>query len=162
VDHKVTKIKFSPEQAYEKMKNWCAYQERSHYEARRKLATFGINPETAEELISRLIADNFLNEERFAIALAGGKFRMKKWGKNKIEIELKKHKVSLYSIKKSLESIDDSDYQKTLHELIEKKIRLQRSDINSAILYKIGNYAISKGYETELVSQIINKIKTEE
>ncbi len=41
----------------------------------------GLNPSQVDELLAYLITEGFLNEERFAKAFAGGKFRIKKWGR---------------------------------------------------------------------------------
>ena len=64
-----------------KLANFCAYQERSQQEVREKLVKMGILSDDLEDIIAFLISENFLNEERFAIAFAGGKFRIKHWGK---------------------------------------------------------------------------------
>src|SRR6185503_6037061 len=93
---------FTAEQATPKIKHFCAYQERCHAEVRDKLYSFGLHRKDVDGIIVVLIGDNYLNEERFAINFAGGKFRMKHWGKNKIKQRLKLKQVSDYCIKKAL------------------------------------------------------------
>ena len=83
----------TPKQAFPKIKQFCAYQERCHSEVKEKLYGYGLNKDDVEELISKLIEENYLNEERFAIVFAGGKFRSKNWGKVKIKYELNEHTV---------------------------------------------------------------------
>src|SRR5688572_30698423 len=114
MEHKVTKIKLSAEAACHKIKNWCAYQERSHRDTREKLFQYGLSSEEVETIISELVEENYLNEERFAIAYAGGKFRIKHWGNYKIKAGLKYHQVSDYSINKALKSILREDYLRTI------------------------------------------------
>src|SRR5215213_5948016 len=109
------------EQALQKVRQYCAYQERSHTEVKQKLWDLGIHPTMHEEIISTLIEEDYLNEERFAKAFAGGKFRMKDWGRKKIYYALKERKVSEYNIKNAMKSIDEEAYQKTLWDLAEKK-----------------------------------------
>jgi len=89
---------FTPQQALPKAKNYCAYQERCHSEVKDKLYGFGLNKNETEQIISTLIEENYLNEERFAISFAGGHFRIKNWGRIKIKIALKQKKVSDYCI----------------------------------------------------------------
>src|SRR5688500_741234 len=101
-------------QALIKARNYCAYQERCQQEVRDKLYEWGLWPEAVENIIVELITDNFLNEERFATTFAGGKFRIKKWGRVKIKLELKKRKISEYCIKQAMKEIDEKDYLKTL------------------------------------------------
>ncbi|MFT3748659.1 MAG: regulatory protein RecX [Agriterribacter sp.] len=150
----------SPEQAYERAKYYCAYQERSHRETKEKLYSFGIRKEQVELLLSRLIEEGYLNEERFAIQFAGGKFRMKQWGKKKIEQGLKEKQVSNYCIKKALAQISIADYEDTLEKLASRKWEELREERNIFIkMRKLQDYLLQKGYEYDWVKEIIQKIK---
>ncbi|HEX5025805.1 MAG TPA: regulatory protein RecX, partial [Agriterribacter sp.] len=101
--------------------------------------------------------EDYLNEERFAIQLAGGKFRMKQWGKKKIEQALKEKQVSSYCIKTALAQIDEADYRKTLDRLAEKKWQVLRAEKNIFIKKrKLQDYLLQKGYEYELIREVIN------
>ena len=91
---------FTPQQALQKIKHYCAYQERCHSEVKEKLYGVGLRKNEVDEIISTLIEENYLNEERFAIQFAGGHFRIKNWGRVKIKYELKQKQVSDYCIKK--------------------------------------------------------------
>lgn len=137
-------------QALKKAEAYCAYQERCQQEVRNKLYEWGLRPNEVEDIIAQLITDNFLNEERFAIAYAGGKFRIKKWGRNRILLELQKRKISPYCINKAMKELDD-DYNETLKKIIltkEKNIK-EKNPLKKK--HKIGQYAISRGFEPELV-----------
>lgn len=137
------------------MSRYCAYQERSQKEVRNKLYELGFYGDEIEELIVELIAENFLNEERFAKAFAGGKFRVKKWGRNKIEMALKQHNISAYCIKKGLEEIDEADYMNALEGIIQKKSEAVHESNPFIKKNKVAQFAISKGYEPELVWGIL-------
>lgn len=151
----------SPEQAYEKAKYYCAYQERCHRETKEKLYSFGIRKEQVELLLSRLIEEGYLNEERFSIQFAGGKFRMKQWGKKKIEQRLKEKQVSNYCIKKALAQISDEDYEHTLKKMATQKWELLKGEKNIFIkTHKLQDYLLQKGYEYEWVKEIIKNIKS--
>lgn len=155
-EHKVKKIKHSPEAAYHKIQNWCAYQERSQNETRLKLLSYGLTADEADELISKLIVENFLNEERFSKALVSGKFRIKHWGKTKIRMELKKHKVSDYCIAKALTEIDPDEYVATLQSLIEKKLLGKGSGDRRKDFYILLKYLVSRGFEQDLTINYLN------
>src|SRR5690242_14090491 len=111
----------TPEQARAKIQRFCAYQERSHLEVRNKLYTFGLHRADVDEILTGLITDGFLNEERFAKAFAGGKFRMKKWGRIKITHALESKGVSPNCIRIGLKEIDDLSYLSTLARLLADK-----------------------------------------
>lgn len=144
------------------MKNWCAYQERSQFEVRNKLVEYGIFNEEAENIISQLIQENFLNEERFALAFARGKFRIKRWGKIKIKLELKQHKVSEYCISKALKQIDGNEYFATLEKIIEKKTKEIKESNKIKKQYKIIKYAMSRGYEQDIIMDVIKNLENNE
>lgn len=141
------------------MKSWCAYQERSQDEVRYKLYEFGLNQEEIDYCIVELIDGNYLNEERFAMAFAGGKFRIKKWGRIKIRIELKHHKVSEYCINKALSQIDDNEYFATLEKILERKSREEKEPNKIKKRYKIIKYAMSRGYEQDLVLDALKNLE---
>ena len=90
--------------------HYCQYQERCHSEVRNKLYELGCNKDDVEQHIIDLIETGILNEERFAKAYAGGKFRMKQWGREKIRQQLKFRKISEYCIRKGLAEIDGNEY----------------------------------------------------
>lgn len=150
---------FTPQQSVPKIKQYCAYQERCHAEVRDKLYSFGLNKIEVEEIISELITENYLNEERFAIHYAGGKFRMKQWGKNKIKQSLKFKQVSDYCIRKALKEIDNKEYEKTFLKLTELKLKALKSEKNIFIKKrKLQDFLLMKGYESEMIREVVNKI----
>ena len=158
-EDKKPKKKLTPNQATIKAQNSCAYQERCQQEMRDKLYEWGLHSNDVENIIANLISDNFLNEERFAKAFAGGKFRIKKWGRVKIKIELKKRKISDYCIKKGMQEIDEDDYIKTLKSILVKKLKENPKGKEQVRNYKIAQYAISRGFESDLIWEEIKKLE---
>ena len=150
---------FTPAQALQKLKHYCAYQERCHSEVRTRLFELGVWKNDHDQLIATLIEENYLNEERFAIAYAGGKFRVKEWGRVKIRYELKKKQVSEYSIKKSLRQIDEDDYMKLLTKLAAEKYTSLKKDQYLVRKKKTIDFLIQRGFEPDLVNQAIEKIQ---
>lgn len=152
------------EQALQKARHYCGYQERSHLEVKEKLYSFGLYKQQVEELLSQLIEENYLNEERFAIQFAGGRFRLKQWGRVKIKYELKQKRVSEYCIKKAMKEIDEGEYLKTLQSLAQKKwASVKGEGVNHYVrLSKTTDYLLQKGYEPELIRQAIARISSRE
>lgn len=144
--------------ALQKAANWCAYQERSQQEVRDKLYEWQMKSLEVEEIISTLIAENFLNEERFAFAYVSGKFKIKKWGKIKIKQGLKLKRVPETIIKKALNSIDGDEYIATLRNLLEKKQQTEKEKNAIKRQFKLVNYLHSKGYEKDLIFILLKNI----
>lgn len=150
------KKKYTPGVALQKIQSYCAYQERCHAEVREKLYSYGLYKKDVEQIIVTLIQENFLNEERFAQAYASGKFRMKKWGRNKIKQGLKARYISDYCIKKAMKEIDEEEYAATLKKIIEKKAKTVKEKKLMIKKYKVAAYAISRGFESDMVWDVIN------
>jgi regulatory protein len=146
---------WSLEEAKLKIASYCAYQDRCQKEVRTKLHERGIYGEQAEELISEMISENFLNEERFAQSFTRGRFRLKKWGRNKILQELKFKGISPNCIKSGMKEIDDEEYFKTLCQVAEKKWELSKETDPFKKKYKVQQYLMSRGFEMDLIGEAI-------
>jgi regulatory protein len=144
--------------ALQKLKHYCIYQERSHYEVKQKLYELKVRSSDHDEIIASLIDEDYLNEERFAIQFAGGKFRMKQWGKKKILYALRGKKVSDYSIKKALAEINEDDYLIVLKKLAEGKYNLLKEEQILERKKKTIDYLIQKGYEYDNVNKILSSL----
>ncbi len=141
-----------------KLQKYCAYQERCHKEVRSKLLEYKVYGDELEEVISDLIQENFLNEERFARTYARGKFRFKKWGKRKILGELKRRSISDYCIKKAMTEIEDEEYNSTMYAVVEKKLSNTKSKNKYDLKQKVVNYSIQRGFEAHLIWPIVNEL----
>jgi regulatory protein len=147
------------EQALQKLRHYCAYQERCHSEVKEKGYSFGLWKNDVEDALSTLIEENYLNEERFAIQFAGGRFRMKQWGRVKIRYELKQKQVGEYCIKRALAAIEEEEYCRTLEKLATDKWEDLKGETDFARRGKLQDYLIRKGYETDSVHQAIKAIR---
>ena len=146
---------YTDKEALIKIGAFCTYQERSQQEVREKLYGYGLNKDAVESIIVKLIQENFLNEERFAKSYAGGKFRIKNWGRKKIQEALKQKQISDYCIRQAMKEIPEDDYLNTLNELIEKRELKEKESNPYKRKHKIAQYIVGKGYEPDLVWEIL-------
>ncbi len=146
------------EQACQKLKHYCAYQDRCHSEVKEKAYSFGLKKSDVEELLSKLIEEDCLNEERFAKLFAGGKFRIKQWGRVKIKNELWQKRVSAYCIKKAMNEIKEEEYLITLNKLAKKKWASIKGTGNNHFvkMTKTRDFLLQRGYESETISRILS------
>ena len=149
------KRQLTKEQALQKLKHYCGYQERCHSEVIDKLYSLGIRKTDQDQIIATLIEENYLNEERFAIAYAGGKFRVKQWGKIKIRSELKKRRISDYCINKALKQIEDKEYLQTIKKLANKYFSSLKGEQDSFAKKKTIDFLMQRGFEGEIIYGII-------
>lgn len=149
---------YTLEQALSKLQRYCAYQDRCHIEVERKLTEMRMIPQAKEQIIMSLIEDDYLNEERFALAFVKGKFRIKKWGRIRLKAELKKRKISKYLIKSALEQISEKDYLFTFEELANRKANSIKADSILLKKKKLADYLIYRGWESSLVNNKVNQL----
>jgi regulatory protein len=154
----MAKRRRNPESDRAKICRYCAYQERTHREVRQKLYSMGLSTDDVEETIAFLITNGFLNEERFAIAYAGGKFRQLKWGRLKIINGLERKGVSSACIRRGLTEIGEDDYLETLNMLLEEKLTVLDEPDAYVKRNKVSRYAIGKGYEPDLVWAVVKSL----
>lgn len=141
-----------------KAQQFCMYQERSLFELKTRLEEWQTQSKVAEKIIIQLIKEDYLNEERFAKSFAIGKFRQKKWGKNKIIYALKLKRVPDLIIQIGVEGIDKTEYTETLVDLLKKKSKEIKETNHHKKNYKLASYAINKGFRSGLVWDVINQL----
>lgn len=149
-------LSIGEDEAWKRITRYCAYQERCHAETRDKLYSYGLYAEQVEELLGKLINENYLNEERFSLAFARGKSRLKGWGTKKIELELKRRHVSDWCIKRAIQSLDQLEYNQTAMRLLEKKRALLHKEKNPKLKeQKLKRYLLSKGYDWQTIGSLM-------
>ena len=149
--------KFGHEEALQKIRAYCAYQERPHRDVLTKLYSYGLPKDTVDEITAQLVTEGFLNEERFARTFSGGKFRMKKWGRIKIAHALEAKGLTPGCIRSGLSEIDPHDYRQTLLDLLNGKAAQLTEPDPWVRNNKLATFAIQKGYEADLVWDIIKE-----
>lgn len=149
---------YTVKEATIKLMQYCAYRDRSHKEVEDKLEEMRMIPAAREQIIIKLMQEDFLNEERFARSFVRGKFRIKKWGRVKIKNELKQRQISTPIINLALSEIDENVYLSTLNQLLEKKKSLIKEENSYILKQKLGNYLLQKGYESYLIFGLMDEI----
>ena len=149
---------YTVDEARQKLQNYCSYQERSHQEVQQKLAEMRMIPEAIDQIIGHLLEHNFLNEERFAKTYVSGKFRIKKWGRRRLTLELKKKGVGKFNINQALNEINDVEYIETFNALAEKRITYIKEINKLKKKKKLEDYLLYRGWESHLVYEKVNHL----
>lgn len=149
---------YTLEEATKKLEGYCAYQERCHKEVVQKLRDMRMIPDAIDQIVVHLIDHNFLNEERFAMSYARGKFNIKKWGRNRITQELKQREISKYNIQKALAQLDTYVYEETLDTLAKKRLDAMKETNIQKRRKKLADYLLYRGWESYLVYEKITEL----
>lgn len=145
-------------EAQKKLEHYCAYQERCHKEVTQKLYDMKMIPEARDQIIVHLLQHNFLNEERFAKAFVRGKFRIKKWGKQRLQLELKRKDISKTIITIALKEINTEDYYNTFNDLAEKRLETIKETNAQKKRKKLADYLMYRGWESQMVYDKIREL----
>lgn len=158
---KKTKKIYNLQEAKLKIEQYCIYQDRCFKEVETKLRAYGLLPESIDFILEDLIKDNFINEERYCKSFVRGAYRYKKWGRKKISQALKQKDITKKCIEIGFREIDENEY----FEMIQKEIVKKTSTINEKNTYKkkqkIIRFALSRGYEYQIIEEIISTILDE-
>lgn len=152
---------YSVDEAKARMERYCAYRERCHKEVQQKLIEMRMIPDAIDQIVHHLITENYLNETRFAQAFVRGKFRIKKWGKNRLLRELKARDISQYNVKLAMKEIPDADYIATFHELAEKRWQQLSSEKSlQKKKKKFMDYLLYRGWESNLIWEKVRSLES--
>jgi len=146
----------SKEQVLQKLRFYCRYQQRCQSEVKEKLFELGVNKKDHDELITELVKENCLNDERFAVAFASGRFKLKQWGRKKIQKGLREKRVSDEIAQKALEQINKKEYGAILNKLAKERYAALKHEQHLVRKKKTMDYLMQKGYELDLVKEAIN------
>ena len=149
---------YTIDEAQQRLERYCAYQERCHQDVRKKLIEMHMIPEARDKIIVHLLEHNFLNEERFVDAFVRGKFRIKKWGKKRIELELKRKDIHSNVIRKALKEIDPIEYLTTFDQLAEKKLHTLSESNFQKRRKKLADYLLYRGWESSMVYDKVREL----
>ena len=152
---------YSVDEALEKMRHYCAYQERCHKEVKNKLYSMQMIPEAIAQIVGTLVSENYLNESRFALQFAQGKFSIKHWGKLRITRELKTRSISDYDIRKALSAINDKAYFEKISAISRKKWEQLEGNKPQVRKQKLYQYLAYRGWENDLIYAQIDALSTD-
>lgn len=135
-----------PAELLAKLERYCAYQERSEAEVRKKMGTLAVPVAMADEIVKELKACDFLNETRFAETYVRSKLK-EKWGKLKIRQGLYQKGIAAEVIQEQMDQIDDDQYIDVVRDTIEKWKRLNSKDADNRP--KLIRHMLSKGFSMD-------------
>ena len=154
----IKKRTYTVDEAKKKLEYYCAYQERCHKEVTQKLKDMYMIPEAIDVIIVHLLEHNFLNEERYTKAFVSGKLKIKKWGKRRLVLELKRKNISKTNINQALTEIDEKEYIDIFNNLAEKRFNSTKEKNKYKKRKKLADYLLYRGWESFLVYDKVNEL----
>jgi len=154
----IQKQTYTLNEAKKKLEYYCAYQERCHKEVVQKLKDMSMIPEAIDVVVVYLLQHNYLNEERFTKSFVSGKLKIKKWGKRRLTLELKKKNISKINISQALTEIDGNEYIEIFNDLAQKRCKSLNEKNKYKKKKKLIDYLLYRGWESFLVYDKVNEL----
>ena len=145
----------TPDQAFDKMAKYCAYQERCVKDVRDKLKTFDIAQEERDKILDYLLDNRFVNDERFAKSFVRGKINQSGWGLNKIRFHLVQKGIAKETIDEAFEQTDEEVYRQRLIDILKTKSKTVKAENDFEKNRKLAAYAMQRGFEGDLVWEVL-------
>ena len=139
-----------------KLSALCSRAEHSSGEMRDKLRRWGVDEQTRERIVGRLVDERFVDDERFCRFFVRDKIRFDKWGRRKIEQALFMKGVDKDVSGRVLDEVDDADYMAVLRPLLAAKRRSVKAATAYEMNAKLMRYAASRGFDMRLIRQCID------
>ena len=125
-------------EALQKLQHYCAYQERSPFEVKRKLSLIKLPSKYHEEVITTLMEENFLDEYRFTEAFVRGKINQKHWAPRRIRAGLQEHRIPKVTIDRILSEVDSTLIEKNALYLVDRWFNSKTKEQLTAAMQRLG------------------------
>lgn len=146
---------YTEREALNELMAMCAKAEHCEYEMQEKMRRWGLSDDVQAKIMARLVADKFVDDERYAEAFVRDKLRFNKWGRRKIDQALWAKHVSEDIRQRALDSIADKEYIEILRPLLKQKSRSVRANSDYEAKMKLIKFALSRGFDYDIIDQCI-------
>lgn len=137
---------------------YCSTAERCIQDVEKKIKAAGLSPEENDRILSRLLKERFIDENRFARYFVNDKLRFNKWGRIKINYELQKKGIPSSIRQEALETIDENEYEQTLYSLLKSKKGSTKGKDERDIYLKLVRFASGRGFEGSIISLCLRRL----
>ena len=152
------KKQYTFDELLHKAASYCSISEHCSREVTQKLTVWGVDESDRKKIIDQLMADDFINEKRFAKAFVKDKFHLNKWGKIKITMALREKAIDKEIINNSLDLIDEGEYEELLASLLKSKQKTIKYEFEYEKQGKLFRFAQSRGFENQVIERVLRYI----
>ena len=137
----------------------CSRQEKCLSDIKTKLKQWGATPEMSDEILTFLLADKFIDEERYARMYTNEKARINKWGKIRIIHSLRSKGVSQENIATAIENVEELVSSENLMGLLKRKIATTKAKSPQDLKVKLLRFATYRGFSYDEIQKALEKLK---
>lgn len=142
---------------YNRLARLCSMREYCKSDILRKIAAAADENIDAQEIISQLCADKYLDEKRYASAFARDKSALQGWGVQKIRAALRVKGVEKEAIDYGLQQIEPEKAAKKLQSVLEAKYRTLKGEPQKK-KESLLRFGLGRGYSYEEILKVYDSI----
>jgi regulatory protein len=146
------------EQAFIRMARLCSQKEYCSFDISQKLYRMNLVTEEIDNIVNRLIKDNYLNDERFVRSYIGDKLKINKWGRKKIELSLRQKQVNQSTINKIFNEYSEVELNKSLESVLLKKWKSIKGKTENDKKGKLIRFALGRGFGMKDIISCMNSL----
>lgn len=147
------------EQVLYKLTSLCARAEYCQHDMLEKMRKWEVNSVDQADIMEYLLREKYVDEERYARHFISDKIRFNKWGRRKVEQALYMKRIPESIYRPILDEQCNEDYEDILMPLLRNKLRTVKGKNSYDIRNKIIRFALSRGFETDLVLKAVDKLQ---
>ena len=144
------------QEAYLQLAALCAQAEHCQQEMRDKMKRWEMAPEVQERVITRLIKERYIDDERYARAFVKDKIRYNKWGRRKVQQGLWMKHIDDDIQQRVLSEVDDAEYLAVLKPLLKQKTKSIKAENNYELTRKLVRFALGRGFTYDIIRQCLD------
>lgn len=143
-------------EAYLTLAALCAQAEHCQYEMVEKMRRWELSEEAQARVMQRLVAEQYVDDERFARAFVKDKIRYNKWGRRKVEQALWAKHIDEDIRQRVLDEVDDEEYISVLRPLLKQKRKSTKANSDYELNGKLIRFAMGRGFTMDIIKQCID------
>jgi len=150
------KKEMTEQEAYLQLAALCAQAEHCQQEMRDKMKRWEIDETVQNRIITRLVKERYIDDERYARAFVKDKIRYNKWGRRKVQQALWQKRIDDDIQRCVLDEIDEKEYLDVLRPLLKQKRKTIKAQSDYELNQKLMRFALSRGFTFDIIRQCID------
>lgn len=150
------KKEITEQEAFLQLAALCAQAEHCQQEMRDKMRRWELDETVQNRVLSRLVKERYVDDERYARAFVKDKIRYNKWGRRKVQQALWQKRIDADIQQQVLDEIDENEYLDVLRPLLKQKRKSVKAASDYELNQKLVRFALSRGFDFSIIRQCLD------
>lgn len=148
--------RMTEQEAFIRLSALCASAEHCSHEMAEKMRRWDMDEHEVASVTSRLVAERYVDDERYARFFVKDKLRYNKWGRRKIEQALFVKRIPEDIRQRVLGETSDDEYAEILRPLLAGKRKTTKAASDYEMNGKLIRFAMGRGFDMEVIRRCLD------